>query len=312
MLKRPKYPYKPIGSIESLSKVLGLTKDELIALACKSNKCFFIAKRVEKEDKSIRLTYDVKPELKRVHEKICCSLLKKVNYPSYIQGGVKGKDYLSNCQIHTNKKVVIKEDISNFFPSISQNIVHQVWAGFFNFPNDVSQLLTELVTFNGYLVQGGKSSGFLCNLALWNRESKLVADLSEKGYEYSRLVDDITVSCTRNISKEEQSYIIGKIYGMLKSIGANPNKSKHKIMSNGIRQQLHRVNLNTDRPTLSKSARAKIKTAVFQCERAHTNNINPIQYKRQFESTMGRVNTLNRMHPTMGKQLIERLQKIKP
>lgn len=214
--------------------------------------------------------------------------------------------------IHTNKKVVIKEDVSNFFPSISQKVIHEVWAGFFKFPNDVSQLLAELVTLDGYLVQGGKASGFLCNLVLWERESKLVYELSKKGYQYSRFVDDITVSCSRNIPKEEQSYIIRKIYGMLKSIEANPNKNKHKIMSNGARQQLHRVTLNTEKPTLSKGERAKIKAAVFQCEHAHKNNTNPIHYKKQFESTMGRVNTLNRMHPIIGKQLRERLQKIKP
>jgi len=312
MLKRPIYPHRPIGSIETLSKVLGLSTDAIITLARKSNEYFYVAKRVEKEDKSIRLTYDVKPELKLVHEKICCSFLKKVNWPSYIQGGVKGKDYLSNCQIHTNKKVVLKEDVSNFFPSISQKIIHEVWAGFFKFPNDVSQLLAELLTLNGYLVQGGKASGFLCNLVLWERESKLASELSKKGYQYSRFVDDITVSCTRNISKEEQSYIISKIYGMLKSIESNPNKKKHKIMSNRMRQQLHRVNLNTEKPTLSKKERSKISTAVFQCEQAFEDNTNPILYKKQFESTMGRVNTLNRMHPLMGKQLQERLQKIKP
>jgi hypothetical protein len=104
MLTKPTYPHSPIGSIEALSKVFGLTKDELVALTRKSNEYFFIAKRVEKEDKSIRLTYDVKPELKRVHEKICCSLLKKVKCPDYIQGGVKGKDYLSNCRFIPIKK----------------------------------------------------------------------------------------------------------------------------------------------------------------------------------------------------------------
>jgi len=309
---RPIYPHSPIGSVEALSKVLGLTKEELVTLANKSNEYFYITKRIEKEDKSFRTTYDVKPELKNIHEKICRSLLKKVIYPDYIQGGVKAKDYLSNCQIHTNKKVVIKEDVSNFFPSISQKVVHEVWAVFFKFPNDVSQLLSELVTLNGYLVQGGKASGFLCNLVLWERESTLVSDLSQRGYHYSRFVDDITVSCTRNISKEEQSYILSKVYGMLKSIDANPNKLKHKIMSNGMRQQLHRVNLNTATPTLSKKEREKIKAAVFQCEQAYENNTNPIEYNSLFNRAMGRVNTLSRMHLKMGQELRERLQKIKP
>lgn len=309
---RPIYPHNPIGSIESLSTVLGLTKDELISLANKSDDYFFVSKRIIKEDKSIRLTYDVKPELKQIHEKIKNSLLKKVNYPDYLQGGVKGKDYLSNCRIHTNKAVILKEDISNFFPSISQKIVHQVWAGFFNFPNDVAQLLTKLTTFNGFIVQGCKTSGYICNLVLWEREPKLASEFSKKGYRYSRLVDDITVSCSRPLSKKEQSQIISQIYAMLKSIGATPNKKKHKVMSNGVSQQLHRVNLNSNSPTLSKNVRANIKTAVFQCEQAYEKITDIIEYKKQFNSVMGRVNTLNRMHPRIGKTLKDRLMKVKP
>lgn len=238
--------------------------------------------------------------------------LKNVIYPDYLQGGVKGKDYLSNCRIHTNKAVVLKEDISNFFPSISLKIVHQVWSGFFNFPNDVAELLTKLTTYNGYLVQGCKTSGYICNLVLWDREPKLASGFSKKGYRYSRLVDDITVSCSRPLSKKEQSQIISQIYGMLKSIGATPNKKKHKVMSNGVSQQLHRVKLNSNNPTLPKNVRANIKTAVFQCEQAFEKKTSIFEYKILFNSVMGKVNTLNRMHPRIGKILKERLQKVMP
>jgi hypothetical protein len=312
MLMRPSYPHEPIGSIDVLSKVFGLEKDELIEIANNSNQYFFVAKKVEKEGKSVRLTYDVKPELKRIHEKICRHFLKKVDYPNYIQGGVKGKDYVSNCRIHSNKKVVLKEDVSNFFPSISKKIIYEVWTGFFNFPNEVAQVLAELVTLDGRLVQGGKASGFLCNLIFWEREPKLVSEFAQKGYVYTRFVDDITVSCTRNISKDEQQYIIRKIYGMLKSVDANPNKFKHKVMSNGVKQQLHNVNLNAETPTLPKAERLKIKTAVFQCEKEHGSNMNPVEYKKLFDRTMGRVNTLCRMHPEKGKALKIKLRKVKP
>ena len=112
--------------------------------------------------------------------------------------------------------------------------------------------------------------------------------------------------------EEEQSYIIGKIYGMLKSIGTTPNKKKHKIMSNGTRQELHRVNLNTETPTLPKREREKIKVAVFQCEKAYKNGATSPEYLKQFNSAVGRVNTLNRMHPAIGAKLKKRLLEIKP
>ena len=310
MQTKPIYPHKPIGSIKTLAKVLGLTEENLIKLANESDNYFFVAKQIEKPDKSIRYTYDVKKELKQIHEKICNSFLRKVNYPDYIQGSVKGKDYLSNCKIHTNKKIVIKEDISNFFPSISKKVIHQIWTSFFKFPNDVSELLSELVTFKGNLVQGAKPSSFLCNLVLWSRESMLVEEFYKKGYIYTRYIDDITICCAKNLSKKEQLYIIAKIYGMLKSIGVKPNRKKHNIMSNTVRQELHRVNLNTKKPTLPKKERNKIETAVFQLEQTYKTNIHIEQNKKLFDSTMGRVNMLKRIHPKKGQLLKERLQKL--
>lgn len=309
---RPIYPHKPIGSIEALGKPLGLPIEEILYFSEQADKYYFIAKQIVKEDKSIRTTYDVKPELKHIHEKIKNTFFKKVIFPNYIQGGVKRKDYLSNCALHLNKKVVIKEDISNFFPSISEEIVHQVWAGFFNFPNDVAQILTKLTTYKGFVVQGCKTSGYICNLVLWNREAKLAKEFSNKGYQYSRLVDDITISCSGFLSKKEQSEIVGRVYGMLKSINVNPNKTKHQVMSNRVSQQLHRVNIKSDQPTLPKNERAKIKAAVFQCEQLYGKMKTTVEYKMLFNSTIGRVNTLGRMHPKMGSTLKERLNNVKP
>jgi hypothetical protein len=45
---------------------------------------------------------------------------------------------------------------------------------------------------------------------------------------------------------------------MLGSVNAKPNRTKHKIMPNGSRQNVHRVNVNTDTPTLPKKERNKV------------------------------------------------------
>lgn len=308
----PSYPFKPIGSLRALSATLGITEAELLALKERSDSCFYITNKLKKPDGSVRLTYDVKDELKVIHERISSALLKKVKYPDYLHGSLKGKDYLSNCKQHLGKKFIISEDATNFFPSISKKIVHEVWVGVFGFSNEVARCLAELVTFDGALVQGAKPSSYISNLVLWKREADLVSKFEKLRYGYTRYVDDITISSAYNLSKKEQHSIIAQVYGMLKTIGVSPNRSKHKTMPNGKNQSVHRVNVNTLSPTLPKAKRANIRAAVHSCEKLHATSPQSSEYKTLFSQTMGKVNNMARMHVVEGLKLRKRLNRVKP
>ena len=273
---------------------------------------YYVTRVITKPDGSKRKTYDVKPELKRIHERIKTKFFKAVSYPPFLHGSLKGKDYISNIEEHTNKKVIISEDVSNFFPSLSKKVIHEVWVGVFGFSNDVSNILSELVTHNGFLVQGAKPSSYLSNLVLWNREAELALYFKDKGYTYTRYVDDITVSSEKNLTKTEMSEIIKKVYLLLRTVGVKPNRKKHQVMPNGKRQNVHRINVNSGSPSLPKQERAKIKSAVFECEKQHKQTANTSQYVKLYNQTMGRVNNMKRMHPKEGADLRLRLYKVKP
>lgn len=308
----PKYPYEPLAHIESLCLALGLSQTKLLELRLKSDSFYFVTKELVKPDNSIRQTFDVKPELKRVHERICSAFLRKVEYPSYLQGSIKNRDYLSNCAAHTKQKLVISEDVTNFFPSISSSIVHQMWVGVFRFPNDIAGILTDLVCCNGWLVQGAKPSSYIGNLILWNREAILVDELERRGLTYTRYVDDITVSSPNSLSKATITEILSKIYGMLASVNAKPNRKKHQVMPNGKRQSVHRVNVNHEKPSLPRIERDKIKAAVYQCENEYVCKNSTKEYVSLYNRTLGRVNNLKRMHPKIGGELVVRLEKVRP
>lgn len=308
----PKYPHHPIASIASLCKALDISSTDLNSLAESSNSQFFISKEEKKRNGSIRTTYNVKAPLKSIHHRINAVFLKKVIYPSFLHGGLKKKDYLSNTRDHLNKKLIISEDASNFFPSLSVKVVHQIWVGVFGFSNDVAAVLAELVTFNGYLVQGGKTSSFLANLALFDREAQLVSDLQKKGMIYTRYIDDITVSCDRYVSKAEQSHVTKAIYALLKTINVRPNREKHQIMSSGGHLSVHRVNLNSGKPTLPKKVRHNIKSAVHECEVLYEESYKLENYKSLYNKTIGRVHHMSRLHPESGKKLLTRLMLVKP
>jgi len=308
----PRYPHQSIASLNTLALSLGVSKSELSYLMTNSDDFFYIANEIKKPDGSLRITYDVKPKLKIIHERISNSFLKKVKYPSFLHGSLKGKDYLSNIKQHTNKKIVISEDASNFFPSITKKVIHEIWVGVFGFSNDVANCLATLVTLNGTLVQGAKPSSYLANLVLWKREANLFRELQLKGCEYTRYVDDITVSSNHNLSKNEIAYIVGKVYSMLKTIKVKPNRSKHQVMLNQNKQQVHKVNVNRKNPTLSKKVRSNIKSSVFECEKNHLHTSKSSEYKSLYNRSMGRVNNMKRMHPGEANKLIARLHQVKP
>lgn len=307
------YPHKPIASLEKLAIYLGITLEELLYLRQYSNSFYFLHERKEKADGTFRDTYNVRDRLKNVHEKIAKKFFTILDYPEYLQGGICKRSSITNAKQHIGMNILIKEDISNFFPSISKKIVHQVWTGFFHFSHDVADCLAELVTYQGYLVQGSKVSGFLCNLIWWQREADLVAEFQKQGLVYTRFVDDVTVSTKRNLSNAEKKKIISKIYSLFHSVDAKANRKKQKIMHKGHQQTVNNMNVSIGKPTLPKEKRKEIRTIVFKCELTFQNKeIHITAYEKLFNSAKGKVFYLKQFHTVQAEQLLQRLNKIQP
>lgn len=305
------YPHKPIASLKSLALSLDISLDRLVFLQHYSDKFFFLQTRVAKKDGSFRETYDVGKELKELHSKIVKKFFAPINFPNYLQGGIRKRDYITNAKQHLKSHILINEDISNFFPSITKSLVHQIWVGFFRFSHEVAKCLSEITTFKGALVQGSKVSSYICNLVLWKRELKLVKEFEKKGLVYTRFVDDITISSKKPLSYKEKSEIIGKVYGLLKSINVKPNRKKHAVMQKGNRQTVTQINTSTYRPTLGKDEYNLVRSAVYECEILYK-NCDKQQYEKLYSRTKGRVYHLRRFHKNRADKLLKRLEKIPP
>lgn len=306
------YKNKPISKVSSLSKILGVNDDQLIKISSEADNYFYVAKRVVKPNGDVRITYDTRPQLKTIHEAIKNRIFGQVIYPDYLQGGLKKRDYISNTRKHVGKKTLITEDISNFFSSINSTFVYKMWLYAFNFPPAIADILTKLTTYRGFVPQGAKTSGFIANLIFWDKEPKIVSSLSKKGVCYSRLVDDITLSCNYQSSNTTYKRFIAETYGMLLSKEVKPNRKKHKIMLSGFKQVIHNLNTASGKPTISKKERNNLRAAVFQLESFPIYQRNKPEYKKRFQSIMGKVNVLCRLHENEGLQLKVRLKAITP
>jgi hypothetical protein len=187
-----------------------------------------------------------------------------------------------------------------------------MWKYFFNFPEDIAKILTQLTTYNGFVPQGAITSSYIANLIFWDTEPFVVNQLNEKGIIYTRYVDDITLSSDRFITTDVQTFATRLIYGMLFSHGVKPNRKKRRVTSNSDKMTVHKLITNSKKPTLSKNERSNIRANVKRCEIMAQSDRSSEDYTKFYTSISGRVAKLSRLHRNQGLQLRERLQSIKP
>lgn len=199
-MDKPLYPCKPIGSIDVLAKTLGVHPTKLIDIASQVNNSYtsyqLPAHPVTGKERTV---LEPKYELKKIQKRINSRIFEQVQFPSYLQGGLKAshsikRDYVQNATIHSHSQTLINLDVKNFYPNIKTEAVSNIFKYFFKFSDDVVSILIKLTTYHGSIPQGGCTSSYLANLVLFNSEYKLVSSLRGKNVRYSRLLDDITIS----------------------------------------------------------------------------------------------------------------------
>jgi hypothetical protein len=315
-MKKPVYKNKPIENIDALAKSLGVESSELLEISYSAQKYYHPNKPEEKPDGSIRQTYRVSQPLQDLQEKIKNNIFYEVDYPVYLQGGIKDdqnrRNYIRNASLHLGNNIVIKEDIANFFPSIRATLVFKMWNRLFYFPKDVSKVLLDLTTYKGFVPQGAKTSTYIANLVFWDKEPELESTMSSNGLTYSRLVDDITLSAKRKLKKIEVQHVTEAVYQMLFSLGFKPKRRKRRVMTSGYKISIHNLNTNSGSTTLSALERKRIRSAVKHCEISATLGQDQKVYEKIYSIVSGRVALLAKLHPHQAKKYIERLELIKP
>lgn len=315
-MDKPLYQKKPIGSVESLARLLNVDTNELINVADNADSFYYLHERKRKADGSFRDVYGVKDELKYLQKQITKKIYNNVHFPVYLQGSIKDPDtprsHIIAASSHTNASLVVRADISNFFPSLTSMVIFDIWKRFFHFPEQVGEVLTKLTTFNGSLPQGAPTSPGLANLAFWDIEHTIVDNLQKQDFTYTRFVDDVTVSSKKHIEMLELAPIFKQIFGMFRKKGVKPNRNKIHILTSDYPLLIHNLNINSGVPTIPKDERSRIRAAVGDCENNYQKHNLSENYEKLWASTSGRVNFLSQLHPTEAQKLRQRLQAVKP
>jgi len=110
-------------------------------------------------------------------------------------GFVKEKSIYDNAKCHIWSKTLVKIDLENFFPTITQSRVYGMFRKIFNYNHIVSSYLSGLCTFDNKLPQWAPTSPAISNIIASKIDKRLLQYLSkiDNNISYSRYADDITI-----------------------------------------------------------------------------------------------------------------------
>lgn len=144
--------------------------------------------------------------LKQIQSRILKDILSMLVIPDYAYGAIKKRDNIKNAKKHQGKKYIFTTDLKDFFPSIKNRQVFEMFRSF-NFSPTVSRLLTQLTTFKGRLPQGTPTSPALANLVFIKTGKKLQEFANENKITFTSFIDDLTFSAPVDFKSRAQFII---------------------------------------------------------------------------------------------------------
>ena len=164
---------------------------------------------------------------------IQCRLQKRVFAPrlkfspiSY--GSVPGRDAIKNANAHKGQKFLYVVDISDFFPSISNDRVFRLFFRQLGCAPSVARLLTKLCTYDYHLSLGLVTSPILSDQVLRPSDRRLLGMCKKSCNPQlipTRFVDDIAISSHFDL---EESFVVSLVRDILNKHGFKIKKSKER------------------------------------------------------------------------------------
>ncbi len=312
MTLRPVYKGPSLQSVVDLATLLEMEVEQLLSL-CSNTWALYRTRQQPKKNGGVRTIYEPNSNLMGVQESILKRILRDFHLPEFLSA-VPGRSYIDDSKAHAGKTTVMHEDIKDFYPSVTADMVMSVWHTLCGFPTELSKSLTELTTYRGFLPSGAPTSADLGNLVLFDVETELCKELKNRGLLYTRYVDDITISAKWKLTDKELGAIRELVHSMLRQKNLRPNVKKSSVEFSSGRMQVHGINVNRHQPTRSKQERANLRAAVHECERYYAQfGSSSEEYKMLYDRTLGRVTELVQVKPTNNARLLlARIKNIAP
>ncbi len=245
-----------VYDMHQLSKYLCVTPKEIWHTAKNINK-FYKIFEVPKNSGGTRRLCSPKSNLKYIQQHILRNFLSEMPVSQYATAYIKGKKLYENAEPHTNKKYLLKMDISDFFGSIG---FEQVYSSVFNtrlFPKQIGVVLTTLCCRKDALPQGAPTSPALSNLVMKQFDDYIGNWCKMRGISYTRYCDDMTFSADKPLYN-----VYFKVKNMLEDMGFEVNAKKTRFVSAAKRQSVTGITVN-DHVAVSRDYKRELRQEIY-------------------------------------------------
>ena len=298
MIKEYKLEQSPLYKLrnkQKLAELLGLQKNYFRKKHIYKYSEFY----KKKPDGSKRTLNNPEKSLKTIQKRIF-KLLNRIEKPSWVISGKKGKSYVDNARVHQFNDNVCTIDIEKFYDSTREVYVYNFLKYTMKMATDVAAVITDLVTYNNRIPTGTPTSQLIAFWAYKNIFTKIYEMCKENGITFSLYVDDITLSSNKIINKKIK-YIINNLLN-LKEL--NIKKTKTKFFSKKSNKSVTGTIIDSNKNIkLENSKRKEIIELYREC-------INPNTYTiKKLVKLNGKMNDANQVEKGIFKSFTSYLKK---
>lgn len=244
--------------------------------------------------------------VRAVQYRILTRILDKVPIPPYIHAFERAKSIPEMAKVHVGKDVVISLDIKDFFTSIKQTRLANLFQ-VMGFDSKPARTLSELCTYKAYVPQGGLTSPKVSNIVAANTFGPEIQEYCNANkLALTIYADDITVSFT---GVRPVGPILVDLTNLVQKHRFRVNTKKTKVMTKKRRQYVCGVVVN-ERTNLIREERKRLRAIVHNIVKngieaeAAKNQVTPQKFA---EIIRGKVNWLSQLNKPLGEKLMSKL-----
>lgn len=274
---------------------------------------------VEKRSEGVRLLESPKPRLKGLQRRILAGILDRIEPHDAAHGFRRGRSIKSFVAPHAGQRVLLRMDLSEFFPSISGPRVQALFrtAGY---PESVADLLGGLCTnaaprlahapayARPHLPQGAPTSPALANLCAYRLDVRLSGLARAARAAYTRYADDLAFSggpefeeCVERFAAHVAAAVVEEGFAV--------NHRKTRVMRQGVRQQLAGLVTNAH-ANVRRVEFDRLKAILHNCARDGAESQNRVGHADFRAHLEGRVSFVEMINPEKAARLRALFQRI--
>jgi len=244
-----------------LSLILGIDIGYLYMVS-NSQDSFYRKFSIKKSDKTDRIIKEPLPLLKEIQVWILENILNYIPSSIYTKAFKKNFSIKDNARFHQNQNIVICMDIKDYFGSIKEFKVHELFYNL-GYSKQVSTLLAKLCCLGNSLPQGAPTSPAISNIVTIEMDTELVnlaKMMSSKDYNirYTRYADDITFSG----KKIDKKYLINSVRKIIKKYDFELNTKKTRVLGRNSRQLVTGIVVNK-KMQVSRNKRQELRANMY-------------------------------------------------